>query len=100
MPYVITFEDAPGTDKARKSSLRQTHTDYVTRHASRIIASGGLFPDEDDFPDGGLVILDAQHRREAVEYIENDPFFLHGIFKHYTIRRWKKFVFDHRRVTA
>lgn len=98
MPFAITFFDDPGTDKARKSSLRQTHIDYVSSQAHRIIASGGLFPDDDDFPNGGLILLDVQDRQEAVAYIENDPFFVHGIFSRYIIVRWKKFVFDHRRV--
>ena len=98
MPYVITFFDDPGTDKSRKTSFRQTHIDYVSSNASRIIASGGLFPDDDDFPNGGLILLDVQSRSEAVEYIENDPFFIQGIFSSYSIHRWKKFVFDHRRV--
>ena len=98
MPFAITFFDAPQTDRTRKSSLRQEHIDYVSSHASRIIASGGLFPDDDDFPNGGLILLDVQSRQEAVDYIENDPFFVNGIFKSYTIVRWKKFVFDHRRV--
>lgn len=98
MPYVITFVDAPGTDRAKKSRVRPTHIDYVSRNQNRIIASGGLFPDDDDFPNGGLIILDAASRREAVDYIENDPFFLNGIFSSYTIHRWKKFIFDHQRV--
>lgn len=98
MPFAITFYDDAETDRARKSSLRQIHIDYVTSNASRIIASGGLFPDDDDFPNGGLILLDVQTRQEAVDYIENDPFFVNGIFNSYSIVRWKKFVFDHRRV--
>ena len=99
MAYVIQFTDAPGTDRERKARFRATHIDYVMSQANRIIASGGLFPDDDDFPNGGLVILDVESRAEAVAYIENDPFFLNGIFDTYTIHRWRKFVFDHRRVT-
>lgn len=98
MPYVIEFLDAPGTDREKKSSLRAIHIDYVTRNADRIIASGGLFPEGDDFPNGGLIILDVEHRSDAVAYIENDPFFLNGIFTTYTIHRFRKFIFDHRRV--
>jgi len=98
MPYAITFVDDPGTDRERKKSLRTTHVDYVSRNAQRIIASGGLFPDDDDFPNGGLIILDVDTRKAAEDYIENDPFFLNGIFKTYTIHRWRKFVFDHKRV--
>lgn len=98
MPYVITFVDDPATDREKKSALRSTHIDYVTRNAARIIASGGLFPDDDDFPNGGLIILDVQNRSDAVAYIENDPFFLNGIFSTYTIHRFRKFVFNGVRV--
>jgi hypothetical protein len=100
MPFVITFVDEPGTDKEKKKGLRSMHTDYVTRNAHRIIASGGLFPDDDDFPSGGLIILDVENRSDAVAYIENDPFFINGIFRTYTVHRWRKFVFDHKRVTG
>ncbi len=100
MPFVIIFKDAPGTDKAKKSSVRDTHIQYVTRNLHRIMASGGIFPDDDDFPNGGLIILDVQTRSEAIDYIENDPFFLNRIFVSYTIDRWKKFAWDHQRVLA
>ncbi|KVK54019.1 hypothetical protein BCY90_18575 [Agrobacterium deltaense] len=99
MPYVITFHDEPGVLE-RKRELRAEHLQYVDKNASRIIASGGLFPEDDDFPNGGLIILDSDERQDAVDYIEHDPFFLNGIFKAYTINRWRKFVFDHKRVTA
>jgi uncharacterized protein len=99
MPFIITFHDAPGIDREKKSSIRAIHIDYVTRNADRIIVSGGTFPDDDDFPNGGVIILAVQTRKEAVAYIENDPFFLNGIFATYTIARFKEFIFDHRRVT-
>lgn len=98
MPYVIKFIDAPSTTKERKSSIRATHIDYVVSNADRIIVSGGLFPDDDDFPNGGLIILDVDTRKEAVAYIENDPFFLNGIFTTYSIHRFRKFIFDHKRI--
>jgi uncharacterized protein YciI len=100
MPYVINFIDAPSTTKERKSAIRATHIDYVMSNADRIIVSGGLFPDNDDFPNGGLIILDVDTRKEAVDYIENDPFFLSGIFTTYTIHRFRKFIFDHKRVNS
>ena len=67
---------------------------------NRIIASGGLFPDDDDFPNGGLIPLDVENRNDAVAYIENDPFLLNGIFTTYTIRRWRKFIFKYERVSG
>ena len=98
MPYVITFVDDPGTDRAKKTAVRPTHIEYITRNTHRIIVSGGFFPDDDDFPNGGLIILDVESRKDAIDYIENDPFFLSGIFSTYTIRRFRKFIFDHKRV--
>jgi uncharacterized protein YciI len=99
MPYVVTFFDDPDVIE-KKKELRAVHLEYVDKNSSRIIASGGFFPDDDDFPVGGLIILDADSRQQAVEYIENDPFYINGIFSRYKIDRWKKFVFDHRRVTS
>lgn len=98
MPYVISFQDDPGVIE-RKKELRAIHLEYVKSNAARIIASGGLFPDDDDFPSGGLIILDTEERQTAIQYIENDPFFLNGIFSTYTMDRWKKFIFDHNLVT-
>lgn len=98
MPYVITFVDDPGVTE-RKRAFRPAHLEYVIANAERIIASGGFFPDDDDFPNGGLIILDVETRAEAEQYITGDPFFSAGIFSKYMIRRWKKAIFDHRRVS-
>ena len=97
MPYVITFSDDEGVIE-KKKEVRPVHIEYVTRNTHRIFASGGFFPDDSDFPNGGLIILDVETRQEAVDYIENDPFFLNGIFSRYDIRRWKKFAWDFKRV--
>lgn len=99
MPYVITFHDEPDVLE-RKRTLRAVHLEYVSSQATRIIASGGLFPDDDDFPTGGLIILDTDVRQEAIDYIENDPFFLNGVFEEYKIDKWKKFIFDYKRVNS
>lgn len=98
MPYVIQFTDDPGTTREKKSAVRPAHLEYIDKNKHRIIASGGFFPDDDDFPNGGLIILGVETRAEAMDYIENDPFFINGMFSRYTITRWKKFIFDHQRV--
>jgi uncharacterized protein YciI len=98
MPYVIQFVDDPGVTE-KKKQVRPVHLEYVIKNAHRIIASGGFFPDDDDFPIGGLIILDTESRQEAVDYIENDPFFLNGIFSEYTINRFRKAIFDYKRIT-
>jgi uncharacterized protein YciI len=98
MPYVIQFADDPGVTE-KKKQIRPIHLEYVIKNAHRIIASGGFFPDDDDFPIGGLIILDTESRQEAVDYIENDPFFLNRIFSEYTIKRFRKAIFDHKRIT-
>ena len=57
------------------------------RNAHRSITSVGYFPDDDDFPNGGLILLNVVTRAEAVDCIENDPFFKIGVFSSYTVRR-------------
>lgn len=99
MPYAITFVDDAGVLE-KKKEIRSVHLKYILKNAHRIIASGGLFPDDDDFPNGGLILLDTESRQEAIDYIENDPFFLNGIFSKYTVHRWRKFIFDYKRVSS
>ena len=99
MPFVVTFIDDPGVFE-KKKQLRPIHLEYVMKNAHRIIASGGFFPDDDDFPNGGLIMLDTDRRQEAVDYIENDPFFLNGIFSKYTVNRYRHFIFDHKRAVS
>lgn len=97
LPYAITFLDDPDVVE-KKKELRPIHLEYVLSNAHRIVTSGGLFPDDDDFPNGGLIILDTESRQVAIEYIENDPFFKNGVFSSYKIHRFKKFIFDYKRV--
>src|SRR4051812_36301728 len=99
MPYVIMFADDPGVVE-KKKQIRPVHREYVFKNAHRIIASGGLFPEGEDFPNGGLIILDTDVRKEAVDYIESDPFFINGIFSKYTIIQFAKFIFDYKHVSA
>lgn len=98
MPYVIKFIADEGTSEKRKR-IRPVHLEYVIGNAHRIIASGGLFPDDDEFPNGGLIILDTESRQEAIAYIENDPFYLNKIFTTYTLNRFKKAIFDYKRIS-
>ena len=93
------FIDDPGV-LGKKKHIRAVHLEYVMKNAHRIIASGGLFPDDDDFPNGGLIMLDTDARQEAIDYIENDPFFLNGIFSRYTLNRYRNFIFDYKRAST
>lgn len=99
MAYVISFMDDPDV-RALKQQTRPEHLEYVEGNAHRILASGGFFPEDEDFPNGGLIILDVDSRADAVAYIENDPFFKAGIFSQYTLLKWRKFIFDHKRSVA
>ncbi|MEI6799632.1 MAG: YciI family protein [Pseudomonadota bacterium] len=96
MAFMITLVDNPGVME-KKLQIRPLHIEYVMNHAHLILASGGCFPDDSDIADGALFIVDLATRADAVDYIENDPFFRNGIFSTYTIRRWKKFIFDYKR---
>ena len=98
MPYIVQFTDHPSTTPDKKAVVRPSHIEYIMSNAHRIIASGGFFPEDGDFPNGGLIILDVETKAEAIDYIENDPFYLKGLFREYTITRWKKFIFDYKRV--
>jgi uncharacterized protein YciI len=98
MPYVIIWHQDEGMAEKRQQ-LRPVHLEHIIKSADRIIASGGIFGEDDKTFTGGLVILDTDLKDEAAAWIESDPFFINGIFTKYTLHRWTKAIFDHRRVS-
>jgi uncharacterized protein len=67
---------------------RDAHFDYLARNVAKIRIDGGLRQTPDDPWTGGLWVIDADSRAEAVTLCEDDPFFRHGLRKSYRIMLW------------
>jgi uncharacterized protein YciI len=85
--WVAIFEDDPDAADARFAN-REAHFDYLAQHADRILLAGGLRPDADAFWTGGLWVIEAETREDAVRLCEADPFFTAGLRKSYRLAIW------------
>ena len=92
--WVAIFEDQPRelSEDVRKT-FAQAHFDYLQQHSDRILIGGGLRPDPDAWYCGGLWVLDVETRADAVELVEQDPFFAQGLRKGYQLFVWGKAPF-------
>jgi uncharacterized protein YciI len=85
--WVAIFEDDPAAGEVRLAN-RDAHFDYLARHADRILLAGGLRPDDDAFWSGGLWVIEADTREDAMQLCEEDPFFTAGLRKSYRLALW------------
>jgi len=89
--WVALFEDHPREigDPIRKNHS-QAHFDYLAEHSDRILIGGGLRPNPGEWYCGGLWVIEAEKREDAVTLIENDPYFKLGLRKDYRLMIWGK----------
>lgn len=85
--WVAIFEDDPARANVRVEQ-RDAHFDYLARNAAKVRIGGGLRQTPDDPWIGGLWVIDADTREEAVQLCEDDPFFREGLRKSYRIMSW------------
>jgi uncharacterized protein YciI len=53
---------------------------------------GGPLVDECGMPQGAPLIVNAEDENELLEKLKNDPWFMHGILKLESIKRWQIFI--------
>lgn len=95
MRWVALFEDTPQMLQVRQDH-EAAHFEYLRAHEGEIVIAGGLR----DIPAGpfvgGLWVLEVPSRQRAVELVERDPYFVHGV-RSYKLHVWGK-AFAERRV--
>lgn len=96
MPHAIIFFDSPAGKDLRRE-YRAAHVDYITERLDLILASGGVYDDE-DAPYGGLIILDTEERSVAETFVREDPFYKAGIYGDWKILKWRKGFYNKQRL--
>jgi len=87
--WVAIFDDNDGAAEIRKRHSA-AHLEYLEANSHVIRLAGGLRPSPDEWYCGALWVLEVESRDQAVEIIENDPFFVHGLRKGYRLLVWGK----------
>jgi hypothetical protein len=84
--YLIEYAQT-GSDEARESN-RPSHIAY-RKGLGACLALAGPLLDEQDRPNGSVVILEADDRSAAVKLANNDPYVGLGVFKVVSVRRYR-----------
>lgn len=93
MPYIIETWDKPGHGHVRQGN-RKAHLDYVDANVGAVVAAGAKLMDDGKDAGGGVYIVDYETKKEAEDFIENDPFYKAGLFEKVSITRWRKAYVD------
>jgi uncharacterized protein len=65
------------------------HLAYLRAHEAEIVVAGGLRDEPAGTFVGGLWVLEVSSRERAVELVERDPYFVHGV-RRYRLHVWGK----------
>ena len=93
----LTFSSAGPNRDFSKDTRRQPFWDEHATFIDQLVADGfilmgGPLVDECGMPQGALLIVNAEDENEVREKLKNDPWFMHGILKLESIKRWQIFV--------
>ncbi|MEM7022970.1 MAG: YciI family protein [Pseudomonadota bacterium] len=93
MPYAIITKDKPNSLDLR-NEVRGVHLEYLNANLDRLLAAGAQIEDDGSGGHGGLIIVDTDDRKEAEDFIANDPFTKAGLFEDINVVRWRKAFFN------
>lgn len=93
MPYVIQTKDKPGHLDLRNEH-RTVHLEYLKANKHKLLAAGAVIDDDGTGGHGGIIIVDTEDRKEAEQFIANDPFTKAGLFETVNVTRWRKAFFN------
>ena len=92
MRWVAIFDDTVEMNEVRVIH-EPAHLDYLRKHEGEIVIAGGLRDEPGGLFCGGLWVMEVQSRMRAVELVEADPYFLHGL-RRYKLHVWGKAFAD------
>lgn len=87
MLFAMIAKDAPGALQLRLDT-RPVHLEHLNSLGKKLVFAGALLDDEEK-PEGSLVIFDAEDLEEAKKLAAADPFVAAGVFGSYEVKRWR-----------
>jgi uncharacterized protein YciI len=90
---LLAFDHPEAMEAGVREENYNKHLEYLIR-SERIIAAGPLHVateekmDPKSIPVGTLMLFNAKDRDHAIEFVENDPFALEGLYETMTVSRY------------
>jgi uncharacterized protein YciI len=97
MSTFVTISSAgPNRDSSkatREQPFWDEHAAFIDRLVDEgFILMGGPLVDEAGMPHGALLMVKAKDENEVREKLKNDPWFMRGILKLESVKRWEIFI--------
>lgn len=73
---------------AVRLEIRPKHLEYL-KSLGKTLKFAGPFVDENDKPNGTLMVVEARSKDEAAAFASNDPYAQAGLFSDVKIRPWR-----------
>jgi uncharacterized protein len=86
--WVAIFEDPSEMQQVRRA-YEPAHLVYLSANETEIVLAGGLRDTPGGSFVGGLWVLEVKSRERAIELVEHDPYFVHGV-RSYRLHIWGK----------
>jgi uncharacterized protein YciI len=94
--FVAMSSVGPNRDRlkgTREQPFWDEHAAFIDQLvADGFILMGGPLVGRDGLPQGALLIVNAQDENEVIEKLKDDPWFVRGILKLESIKRWDIFI--------
>ncbi|MBJ6988610.1 MULTISPECIES: YciI family protein [unclassified Devosia] len=87
MLYAMIAKDAPGALQTRLD-VRPAHLDHLQSLGKAVVYAGALL-DDNDQPEGSIVVFEAEDLDTAKAMAAADPFVPAGVFSSYEVKRWR-----------
>ncbi len=88
MHFIIRCVDKPGSG-ALRAETRPAHLDYLKSVADKLKVAGPTLAEDNETPNGSLLIIEAADRSEADALTAHDPYTKAGLFESVMITPWK-----------
>ena len=86
MYFALICTDNENSLETRKNT-RSDHLDYLNLLGNKLKLAGPLL-DDDNNPNGSLIVIEVENHEEANEIAKNDPYAKVDLFKSVEIRQW------------
>lgn len=90
MEFFCYHRDRPGS-AALRDELREEHWSYMDEYATKLIARGPTFTD-DDTPTGSVHVVDLPDPVAARAFAFDEPNFQAGVYRDLLLRRWRNML--------
>jgi uncharacterized protein len=94
--FVAISSAGPNRDSSKSTREQPFWDDHVVFIDQLVdegfILMGGPLVDEAGMPQGALLIVKAEDENEVREKLKNDPWFIRGILKLESVKRWQIFI--------